>query len=65
MEEDELQAGQEMLDRVVVGLLRRCRTRLYLGMSRLSPRGYEERGPLLARVQGLVRDTLRAEVGRV
>ena len=64
-EEDEVQAGQDMLDRVVVGLLRRCRTRLYLGMSQLSSRGFEERGPLLARVQRLVRRTQRAEVSGV
>lgn len=58
-EEDEFRAGQEMLRRVVIGLLRRCRRRVYLAFTELNPRGREERGPLLEWVQ-----RLRREVGR-
>jgi hypothetical protein len=59
-EEDELRAGQAMLRRVVLGLLRRCRVKVYLGMSELNPRGREERGPLLEWVQRLLRQAHRA-----
>ncbi len=55
-EEDEFQAGQAMLRRVVLGLLRRCRVKVYLGISELNPRGHEERGPLLEWVQRLLRE---------
>jgi hypothetical protein len=60
-EEDEFQAGQVMLRRVVLGLLRRCRRKVYLGMSELNPRGREERGPLLEWVQRLLRETQRTQ----
>jgi hypothetical protein len=65
-EEDEFEAGQAMLQRVVLGLLRRCGTRVYLGTSELNPRGREERGPLLGWVQRLLRAVQRSsEVGSV
>lgn len=56
-EEDEFRSGQEMLQRVVLGLLRRCRVKVYVGASELNPRGGEERGPLQDWVQRLVRET--------
>jgi len=59
-EEDEYRSGQDMLRRVVLGLLRRCRTRVYLGLSDLNPRGSEERGPLQEWVQRLLRDAARS-----
>jgi len=43
----EFEARQTMLHRVVVGLLRRCRKHVYLGISRLNEQGFEETGPLL------------------
>lgn len=65
-DEDEFATGQEMLRRVVLGLLRRCRVKVYLGMSELNPRGGEERGPLMEWMQRLLRDwNRRREVGRV
>ena len=65
-EEDELRAGQAMLRRVLLGLLRRCRVKVYLGMSELNPRGRQERGPLLEWVQRLLRQAHRApEAGNV
>ncbi len=54
-EEDEVLAGQEMLQRVVTGLARRCRRTIYLEFSDLNIRGREERGPLLEWVQRLLR----------
>ncbi|MGQ9493393.1 MAG: UvrD-helicase domain-containing protein [Anaerolineae bacterium] len=59
-EEDEFLAGQMMLRRVVLGLLRRCRVRVYLGISELNPRGREERGPLLDWVQRMLREVAHA-----
>ena len=65
-EEDEFLAGQAMLRGLVLGLLRRCRVKVYLGFSELNPRGHEERGPLLEWVQRLLREASRTrEVGRV
>jgi hypothetical protein len=53
---DEYSAGRESLRRLVLGLLRRCRRSVYLGLSELSEQGYEQRGPLLAAFQRLLRD---------
>jgi hypothetical protein len=58
-EADEVQLSQETLQRLVVGLLRRCRGKLFLGLSELGEQGYEPRGPLLRAFQRL----LRGEVG--
>jgi len=59
-EEDEFEAGQSMLMRVVLGLLRRCREQIYLCISELNARGREERGPLQEWVQRLLREAHRA-----
>jgi superfamily I DNA/RNA helicase len=56
---DEVLADQEALHRLVVGLLRRCRWKVYLGLSEYSEQGYEQRGPLLKAFWRL----LRQEVG--
>ena len=48
---DEERVTQESLHRLVLGLTRRCRRRIYLGMSRFSETGYEERGRLLTAFQ--------------
>jgi len=44
---DDLAANQQALRRLVIGLLRRCRERVYLGLSDLGESGFEQRGPLL------------------
>jgi hypothetical protein len=44
---DDQSANQQTLARLVTGLLRRCRGRLYLGLSDLGESGFEQRGPLL------------------
>lgn len=45
--DDEDVANQERLYRLAVGLLRRCRKQVFLGLSELGEQGYEQRGPLL------------------
>ncbi|NLT43686.1 MAG: ATP-dependent helicase, partial [Anaerolineae bacterium] len=52
---DEFRARQEGLQALVRGLLRRCRRRVYLGLSQFGEEGYDERGPLLQAVQRLLR----------
>ena len=44
---DDLAANQQTLSRLMTGLLRRCRERVYLGLSDLGESGFEQRGPLL------------------
>jgi len=44
---DEEAYNQQALIRLLTGLLRRCRQRVYLGISDLSESGFEQRGPLL------------------
>jgi hypothetical protein len=46
-DEAEMAANQQRLFRLALGLIRRCRRRIYLGLSELSEQGYELRGPLL------------------
>jgi len=54
-DEDEVRVRQEALARLILGLTRRCRQRVYLAHSELSERGYEQQGPLLQSVQRLLR----------
>lgn len=58
---DEFRARQEALARLVLGLIRRCRRRVYLGISELGEEGYEQRGPLLQAVQRVLREVVRGE----
>ena len=46
---------QLTLSRLVLGLLRRCRRAVYLGLSQLSEQGYEQKGVLLQAVQRVLR----------
>jgi len=48
---DEVQMSKESLARLTSGLLRRCRERVYLGMSELGESGFEQRGDLLKAFQ--------------
>lgn len=54
---DEHAAGQERLCRLTIGLLRRCRRRVYLGLSQLNEQGNELRGPLLMAFHALLQRT--------
>jgi hypothetical protein len=44
---DEVASNQQALASLLTGLLRRCRERIYVGLSDLDASGYEQRGPLL------------------
>ncbi len=48
---DEVQTNAQAMARLVSGLLRRCRERLYLGISELGESGFEGRGELLRAFQ--------------
>ncbi len=52
---DEVKAREEALRRLTLGLIRRCRHRVYLGYSELGEHGYEQRGPLLQAIQRVLR----------
>lgn len=53
---DEVQVEQDSLYRLALGLLRRCRGKVYLGLSELGEQGYEQRGPLLLALQRVLRN---------
>jgi hypothetical protein len=57
--EDELAASQDTLLRLSMGLLNRCRESVYLGMSQMDIRGYENRGLLLRILQQALLDARR------
>jgi hypothetical protein len=48
---DEVEHSRDALARLMSGLLRRCRERVYLGMSELGESGFEQRGDLLKAFQ--------------
>ncbi len=52
---DEVAAREEALRRLILGLTRRCRRRVYLGLSLLGEQGYEQKGPLLQIIQRALR----------
>jgi hypothetical protein len=54
---DELAANQQALSRLIIGLLRRCRNRVYLGLNDLGESGFEQRGPLLKAVWKMQMDS--------
>ncbi len=56
----EHEARQETLHRLVQGLVRRCRRRVYLGLSELGENGREQKGPLLQAIQRVLRDNVIA-----
>lgn len=51
---DEVAAENDALARLVVGLLRRCRSHIYLGMAELGESGFESRGGLLRAFQRII-----------
>jgi hypothetical protein len=53
---DEYAARQEALHALALGLVRRCRTQIHLGLSELGEQGVEQRGPLLRAIQRVLRD---------
>ncbi len=53
---DEVAARQVSLYRLALGLVRRCRKTIYLGLSELGEQGYEQQGPLLKAIQRVLRE---------
>ncbi len=53
---DEVEAREEALHRLTQGLIRRCRCKVYLGLSQLGEQGYEQKGPLLRAIQRVLRE---------
>lgn len=51
---EEIAASQDSLRRLTQGLLRRCRQKVFLGLSILGEQGYEQQGPLLSAFQRLL-----------
>jgi len=62
-DEDEVRVRDESLGRLILGLSRRCRERIYLAHSELNEQGYEQQGPLLQAVQRMLRHLERAPGG--
>jgi hypothetical protein len=54
-DEDEYAAREAALGRLVMGLVRRCRKGIYLGIAELGEQGHEQRGPLLQIIQQTLR----------
>jgi hypothetical protein len=57
--EDELKASYQSLERLSIGLLKRCREKVYLGMSELDVRGFENRGLLIRIIQNVLQRAQR------
>lgn len=53
---DEVEYALDALQCLVSGLIRRCRKKIFLGLSNLGEQGYEQRGPLLQAFQSLLRN---------
>lgn len=53
---DEQSANQDNLSRFVSGLLHRCKSHIYLGISNFSENGYEQRGALLKTFQSVLQN---------
>jgi hypothetical protein len=53
---EEFESSQEALYRLAVGLIRRCRRAIFLGLSDLGESGYEMKGPFLRSIQRVLQD---------
>jgi len=58
---EEFETNQESLYELVAGLTRRCRERIYLGISQYGEQGIEQRGALLMAVQSMLRRLAQEE----
>ena len=54
---DEYEQSQENLYRLILGLVRRCRSRIHLGLCELNEGGYESRGLLLRTINVVLRQS--------
>ena len=51
IDDDEYHTNQETIYHLVLGLIRRCRRKVYLGLSELNEQGNDQVGPLLKAIQ--------------
>jgi hypothetical protein len=54
-DEHEYNVTQENLAHLALGLIRRCRQKIYLGFSEFSEQGFEQRGLMLMTFQSMLR----------
>jgi len=54
---DEVHTGLENLNLLSLGLLRRCRSKVFWGISELGEQGYEHRGPFLQAIQQVLKSS--------
>jgi hypothetical protein len=54
-----MDAALETLKRLSIGLLNRCRKKVFIGMSELDVRGYENRGLLVRIFQHILQSAYR------
>jgi len=52
---EEYETSQETLYRLTLGLLRRCRYKVFLGLCELNEQGNDQKGPLLKAIQRVLR----------
>jgi hypothetical protein len=52
---DEFETSQQALYRLIMGLIRRCQSGIYLGLSELGEQGYEHKGQLLKAIDRALR----------
>lgn len=60
-DENEFESNQETVYRLLSGLIRRCRQRVYLGFSQYGEQGFEQRGTVLMAVQSMLRRMSKEE----
>ena len=53
---DEVRTSQEAMSRLIGGLLKRCRERVYIGLAELGEAGFEQRGELLRAFQKVLQE---------
>jgi hypothetical protein len=58
---DEFETNRENLYRLVLGLARRCRKKVYLALSDLSEQGFESRSMLLKAIQRILTETPKSQ----
>ena len=59
-ERDEVATSQEMLHRVVTGLIKRCRKKVFVGFSQFNERGFEQLGELRVMFDVLFKRLIRS-----
>lgn len=64
-DENEYETSQETLYRLALGLLRRCRQKVFLGLSELNEQGSDQKGPLLKAIQRVLRSGSSANFAEV